>query len=463
VRAILWLWVMVVAFAGAALRAEPRIALVIGNGGYEAVGALANPVRDADLMVQTLEGLGFEVVVARDADLAGMQAAISDFGRRLRDAGEEATGLFYYAGHGVQSFGRNYLLPVDAALTDAADLSLVSVEAEAVLRQMASARNRTNIFILDACRNNPFPDQAGFGETGLAEMDAPAGTYIAYATSPGRVALDGTGDNSPFTTALAREIVVPGQPIEEAFKQVRIAVLEATDGAQTPWDTSLLTTDVVLAAAVEEDPLQRAARELWEDVRLSDDPVAVMLYLRAYPESRYRAEAEAYLETLVAGQPSGPGPEEMAAFTAAGEAATAAGWEEFVATYPQSVLVEAARIEMAALAAQAAATAPGAVAMTLPARVVFDEPLTDVPDEIAGRTLAELIQGSPLYPPIEGLPDEVWKEQSCSHCHQWTEADLCVQAQTYASAPQERTLSREHPLGAAFRGVLGVWAAGGCE
>lgn len=458
-RAILGLMLAVMVLAAGALRAEPRIALVIGNGGYKAVGALPNPVRDAELIAQRLESLGFVVTMVPDSDLAGMQAAISAFGRQLREAGEEATGLFYYAGHGVQSFGRNYLLPVDAALTDAADLSLVAVEAEAVLRQMASARNRTNIFILDACRNNPFPDSVGFGETGLAEMNAPAGTYIAYATSPGRVALDGEGDNSPFTAALAHQLTVPGLTIEEAFRQVRVEVMEATGGAQTPWDTSLLTTEVVLAPAVIESPLGRAERELWEGVRLTDDPVAVMLYLRAYPESPFRDEAEAYLERLAAARPVGTGSDGVAAFEAAAATQTVEGWEAFLLAHPDSVLAGAAQMELAALAPPVA----GPPAMTLPGRVAFDTPLTEVPDEIAGRSIADLIQGSPLYPPIEGLPEEVWKTQTCSHCHQWTREDLCMQAQTYVTAPAERTLSADHPLGPAFRGVLRVWAEGGCE
>lgn len=458
-RAILGLMLAVMVLAAGALRAEPRIALVIGNGGYKAVGALPNPVRDAELIAQRLELLGFDVTLVPDSDLAGMQAAISAFGRQLREAGEEATGLFYYAGHGVQSFGRNYLLPVDAALTDAADLSLVAVEAEAVLRQMASARNRTNIFILDACRNNPFPDSVGFGETGLAEMNAPAGTYIAYATSPGRVALDGEGDNSPFTAALAHQLTVPGLTIEEAFRQVRVEVMEATGGAQTPWDTSLLTTEVVLAPEAIESPLGRAERELWEGVRLTDDPVAVMLYLRAYPESPFRDEAEAYLERLAAAQPVGTGSDGVAAFEAAAATQTVEGWEAFLLAHPDSVLAGAAQMELAALAPPVA----GPPAMTLPGRVAFDTPLTEVPDEIAGRSIADLIQGSPLYPPIEGLPEEVWKTQTCSHCHQWTREDLCTQAQTYVTAPAERTLSADHPLGPAFRGVLRVWAEGGCE
>ena len=458
-RTFFGLMLAMTVFMADALRAEPRIALVIGNGTYEAVGTLLNPVRDADLIAQRLESLGFAVTVARDSDLAEMRAAISTFGRQLREAGEDATGLFYYAGHGVQSFGRNYLLPVDAALTDAADLSLVAVEAEAVLRQMASARNRTNIFILDACRNNPFPESVGFGETGLAEMNAPAGTYIAYATSPGRVALDGAGENSPFTAALAHQITVPGQTIEEAFRAVRVAVMEATAGAQTPWDTSLLTTEVVLASAAGESPLGRAERELWEGVRVTDDPVAVMLYLRAYSDSPFRAEAEAYLDRLVAVQPDGAGGDGVAAFEAAAATQTVAGWEAFLRAHPDSVLAQAARIELAALAPNAD-TSPE---LPLPGRVAFDTPLADVPDEIAGRSIAELIQGMPLYPPIEGLPEEVWKTQTCSHCHQWTREDLCTQAQTYATAPAVRTLSADHPLGPAFRGVLRVWAEGGCE
>jgi hypothetical protein len=458
-HAILWLLLAVALMMATPLRAEPKIALVIGNGEYAAVGALENPVRDAQLIAQRLETLGFTVTLTQNNDLSQMQAAISSFGRQLRDAGEDTIGLFYYAGHGVQSFGRNYLLPVDAALTDAADLSLVAVEAEAVLRQMASARNRTNIFILDACRNNPFPDSVGFGETGLAEMNAPAGTYIAYATSPGRVALDGSGQNSPFTAALAHQLTVPGQTIEEAFRQVRVEVMAATSGVQTPWDTSLLTTEVVLSPLAIETPLGRAERELWEGVRETNDVVAVMLYLRAYPDSPFRTEAEGYLESLVSSGPEQPQVPAVAAYEAAAALHTVAGWEAFLEAHPEGDLAAAARSELSALASSEAS----APAIPLPAEVTFDAPLTEVPEEIAGRSIAELIQGSPLYPPIDGLPEEVWRSQTCSHCHQWTRDDLCTQAQTYLTSPAERTLSADHPLGPAFRRVLRVWAGGGCQ
>ena len=146
---------------------------------------LDNPAPDARLIAQTLESEGFVVTQMVDASQIAMNRAIAQFGSELREAGAEATGLFYYAGHGVQSFGTNYLLPVDAALTIAADLGLVAIPAESILRQMFSARNRTNIVILDACRNNLFSAILDMGDNGLAEMKAPTGTFLAYSTAPG--------------------------------------------------------------------------------------------------------------------------------------------------------------------------------------------------------------------------------------------------------------------------------------
>ena len=138
--------------------AEERIALVVGNQTYSAVSSLDNPVNDATLISDALQMAGFEVTLLLNADQSAFKQAVAQFGRTLRAKGQETVGLFYYAGHGVQSFGTNYLLPVDAALTDAADLDLVALEAAAVLRQMASARNRTNIIILNLLmQNGRFP------------------------------------------------------------------------------------------------------------------------------------------------------------------------------------------------------------------------------------------------------------------------------------------------------------------
>ena len=280
----------------ARVMAEERIALIVGNSGYGSVEALDNPANDARLMAEALEMRGFQVTILLDATQIDLKRGIAQFGRDLRAAGREATGLFYYAGHGVQSFGRNYLLPVDVSLTDAADLDLVSVAADSVLRQMASARNRTNIVILDACRNNPFETIADMNDNGLAEMKAPAGTLLAYSTAPGAVAMDGAGDNSPYTRALVDTLATPGLPIEQLFKKVRISVMDQTNGFQTPWETSSLIGDFMFEPAAAPNPIQVATVQLWEQVKATNDPLQVMLYLRAYPNSPFADEAQAMLE-----------------------------------------------------------------------------------------------------------------------------------------------------------------------
>ena len=472
----LWIILGVWTLSAGQVLAEARIALVVGNSNYTAVSGLPNPVNDAALMAQTLTDVGFSVTLVSDGDLDGMRAAISAFGVALRDGGADATGLFYYAGHGVQSFGRNYLLPVDVSLSNAADLSLVGIEADSVLRQMFSARNRTNIVILDACRNNPFVEILDLTDNGLAEMNAPTGTFLALSTSPGAVAMDGLGDNSPFTTALAEQMLIPGQPIEQAFKNVRVAVLDETRGLQTPWDTSSLTTDFVFRPQEALAPEAIAEAQLWASVRDTNDPVQLMLFLRAYPDSSFQAEARALLDTVMAAETSGqtptPGvdPDETAAFEMATELATAEGFEAFVKQYPDSVFLEVARAEIDALNATSTPPVPdvdpaiAALEAELAAQVLtFSAPLVVGNDAIIGQSIEHLITTTPLYAPIEGLPDEVWKDKSCDTCHVWTQEALCTQATTYLGQNAQRSLALEHPLGNAFKLTLRAWAQGGCQ
>ncbi|WP_292288878.1 caspase family protein, partial [Marivita sp.] len=344
--------------------AQERIALIVGNSSYTTVSALDNPTRDAQLIGSTLEQIGFDVTLLIDATQTEMKRALSDFGRKLRNGGADTTGLFYYAGHGVQSFGNNYLLPVDVELNDAADLDLEGVEAQSVLRQMASARNRTNFVILDACRDNPFIDMAEFDSPGLAEMKAPTGTFLSYATSPGAVALDGTGQNSPFTLALSREISKPGVPVEQMFKQVRISVLDQTNGLQTPWDTSSLTNNFTFVDAPRETPEDLAARQLWTSVQATRDPVQIMLFLRGYPDSIYADEARTLLAEAIENEladdtvatarpePTGPSDDEQAMFDAVQADPTIKGYEAFLNAYPDGTYSEFARGEIAALTTQ---------------------------------------------------------------------------------------------------------------
>ncbi|HRY22974.1 MAG: caspase family protein [Geminicoccaceae bacterium] len=414
--------VATLAHAGTA-RAEQRIALVIGNAAYEINPALDNPAHDARLMAETLGSLGFEVIQLIDADQATMKDAIANFGRSLRAGGPDTVGLFYYAGHAVQAKGNNYLIPIRSTIRDEADLDLVGVEGRWVLRQMESARNITNIVILDACRDNPFAE-VGAVEQGLARMDAPTGTFITYATAPGRVAYDGTGMNSPFTAALAQAMTQPGVPIEQMFKDVRVAVLEATNGAQTPWDSSSLVRDFTFRPAEMPTAQEQAERRLWEAVSATRDPVQLVLFLRNYPDSPYADEARSLVNEALLGVSAEPVP-------APGETGSGAAEVE---------------VELAAV--------PGALGFSLP--LVSDDP------SISGRSIEQIIKGSPKFTPVEGLDDAAWKGQTCSTCHQWTKEALCDQGKFYVKEGEARTQSKLHPLGGAFKLALFEWAGADC-
>lgn len=285
-------------WATTALAEPQRIALVVGNSAYNTITTLDNPGADANLMADTLTAEGFAVTLILDADQATLQTAIAGFGRDLRAADADAIGLFFYAGHAVQSFGMNYLLPTDTALADAADLSLVGVPAEAVLRQMFSAKNQTNIVILDACRDNPFQTLTDMHDNGLAEMKAPTGTMLSYSTAPGAVAYDGPTGNSPFTAAMARHMETPGLAIEQLFKKVRLDVLEETGGAQTPWESSSMTVDFVFS----QTPVMTEEERQWEAVRTTSDALKLQLFLNAYPQSQFADQARALLSPLAVPQ-----------------------------------------------------------------------------------------------------------------------------------------------------------------
>ncbi|MFZ9737466.1 MAG: caspase family protein [Prochlorotrichaceae cyanobacterium] len=234
-----------------ALQSDRRIALVLGNSQYE-VAPLSNPRNDASDIGEVLKRLGFDrVIVQLDADLAEMENALEQFYQELQRGG---VGVFYYAGHGVQSNGENYLIPVDATIELEADLTYDALPLGKVLNRMDAAQNKLNIVILDACRNNPFARSWRSQTRGLASVNAPGGTFIAYATSPGDVASDGRGRNSPFTEAILRHIDQP-IPIQTLFMNVRVDVLAATNNRQTPWDASSLTEEFRFSQPADPSPL----------------------------------------------------------------------------------------------------------------------------------------------------------------------------------------------------------------
>jgi hypothetical protein len=217
-----------------------RVALVIGNGDYVAARKLANPVNDATDMVRALGGLGFEVISGTNLSLKEMTEKVRQFGDKLKSDG--SVGLFYYAGHGVQVGGRNYLIPVEADIPREDEIDFNAFNVDLVLRKMGTANNGLNIVILDACRNNPFARSWSRGDTdgGLAQMTAPTGSFIAYATAPDRTASDGGERNGLYTAELLKVLGEPNAKIEDIFKKVTIAVDRASNGQQIPWTSSSL-------------------------------------------------------------------------------------------------------------------------------------------------------------------------------------------------------------------------------
>jgi hypothetical protein len=221
--------------------AETRVALVIGNGAYETLAHLKNPPSDAKLIAQTLRGLKFDVVEQVEADERTMKRAIQEFGRRIEKAGKDTVSLFYFAGHGLQVNGVNYLIPTKAQIRRQNDVEIEAVDVGLVLRQMEDAGSRVNIVILDACRNNPLSGGQRSMTRGLALVNAPQGSLVAFSTAPGGVSVDGDGQNSPYTQALARAMTRSGFAAEQVFREVRVEVLEATGRQQVPWESSSLT------------------------------------------------------------------------------------------------------------------------------------------------------------------------------------------------------------------------------
>jgi len=218
---------------------EKRIALVIGNSNYGGGQTLKNPSNDANLMGSTLQKLGFDVIKRIDANKSTMELAIREFSKKLPNS---TVALFYYAGHGVQVDGLNYLIPTDANLNEKGDCKFEAVSVNFVVEEFEQYPDNVNIVILDACRNNPFRSWARGGERGFKAINPTSGTIIAFATSEGSTASDGTGNNGLFTQELVKQMTVP-QAIESVFKKTRVQVQKLSNGAQSPQEWSQLTGD----------------------------------------------------------------------------------------------------------------------------------------------------------------------------------------------------------------------------
>lgn len=287
--------------------AADRVALLIGNNQY-ATTPLRNAANDAKDLADALKDLGFKVIVRENASRKDMIEAIREFGQALEGA---ETALFFFAGHAMQFKDRNYLIPIDAAMGSEEDVTFFSVDVSQVFDRMEKARTRFNFLILDACRDNPFAASFKLSQAGLAQMSAPSGTLIAYATAPGSVAADGFRRNGIYTTHILQNIKVPDLPVEIMFKRVREGVERETRKLQTPWDSSSLKGDFVFAssgraaaqagaaAGPSADMTLQIEREFWSSVRESNRAEDIQAYLDKYPKGNFSVLARNRLDALL--------------------------------------------------------------------------------------------------------------------------------------------------------------------
>ena len=281
-------------------QAEKRIALVIGNSEYETTGwDLENPVNDAELITNALESVGFEVFTVLDGTKTDMEEAFQAHADRLKEAGEEAVGFFFYAGHGAQHRGVNYLVASDAQLRSGLDL-MRQPKLDLVMDYLEYAGNRTNFIVLDACRNNPLPASMRSAPQGLASSQRVRGTLIAYSTAPGMVAEDGSGQaNSSYSAALATLITQPGYSVETLFRVVATRVEDRTEGFQIPWTESGLRGEADFCFAgcelVAENDEEAAALA---EVVTSDDPLMMEVFLDLFPETQHRTYLESRMRQI---------------------------------------------------------------------------------------------------------------------------------------------------------------------
>ncbi|HLH49817.1 MAG TPA: caspase family protein, partial [Roseiarcus sp.] len=296
---LFWLLLALSALIAGRAFAETRVALVIGNGQYRHIPALANPTFDAKDIGADLQTLGFKVSLGLDLDLAGMERAISAFAKAAADAD---VSLVYYSGHGVQVAGHNYLIPVDAELHDEQDIYKRTIHFDDVMKALQQAKG-LHLLFLDACRTNPVKDASPIHPQGLARVGDAANFLIAFATQPDNVAYDGAGRNSPFAQALLSHLATTGEDISSMMIEVRKDVIATTGGAQIPWENSSLTRQFYFAPGEAAEGSSETL--LWRLGAGQKDASLLRIYLDRYPEGAHVGDAKALLAEI--GRQAKPG------------------------------------------------------------------------------------------------------------------------------------------------------------
>jgi uncharacterized caspase-like protein len=381
-------------FVPLAAQAQNRVALVIGQSAYQKVVQLPNTANDAKQMTALLSQAGFNVMTASDLSQIEMRQAIAEFAAKVAQSGPQTIAAVFYAGHGLQIDGENFLVPVDIDPQRESDIPLEAVRLNDLMNTLGALPTTMRIYMLDACRNNPFPSVAGTTGKGLAMVDTRAGaqgSFISFSTSPGAEAEDGSGADSPYTTALL-QVAHDAVPIEEAFKRVRVAVARDTDGRQIPWESSSLTADFhffgdsgqstpaggatpsASASAPPRAPAPTRSIDDWKkeltgkeikaayELVIADDSVpAYEAFVQLFDAPPYGPRIKVFVERR----------KEMIAWNNAVLVNTAAGFQDFLIAYPKSDLAPTAfklldRVRNRSLLANAALPAGAAAAALAP-------------------------------------------------------------------------------------------------
>ena len=406
---------------------ERRLALVIGNSSYKS-SPLRNPVNDARAIAKALANTGFAVTVIEDATQTTMRRAMRTFGDELSRGG---VGLFYYAGHGMQVGGKNYLIPVNADIEREDEVEDQAVDANLILAKMDTAKNALNLMILDACRNNPFARSFRSSAQGLAQMDAPSGTLVAFATAPGSVASDGDGDNGLYTKHLLANLSRPGLPIEQLFKEVRIGVTRDTKDRQVPWESSSLRGnfsfipgEATLSAEDQRRQIERTVAErVAEQQKQMERMVQEMLARqRAALEAELKNQKDAALATAKPAAVAAPSvvdrsQMELAFWDSIKNSSNPQDYKAYLEQYPQGSFASLARSRAIAPAAPVVASAAPAEAPKPAAAIAAlkpVEPAKPAPLQVASTAPTALIGtgiDDPRYPKIGDL----WEYEFRNH------------------------------------------------
>ncbi len=409
----------------AAIAAEPpekRVALVIGNSSYKN-SPLKNPVNDAHDMAVRLKALGFEVIERSNLRTRQMGATLREFRSKLTPG---AVALVFYAGHGVQIKGENYLPSVDAEIESEEDIPSQAISMRQVMDVLEESKSRLNLVFLDACRNNPYARSFRSGSDGLARVSAPSGTLISYATRPGSVAADGSGKNGLYTGHLLKQMEQANQPVEQVLKRVVTAVKNESGGKQEPWMEGSIEGDFCFGNCGQGLASQSPARtrsameiedELWAGIKDSGSRAAFNEYLSQYPKGKYATQAAALARAPVANEGL-----ELAAWTRADQSRSVKDYESYLAAYPSGRFAALASGRVATVRAQAEDEAAWSQLGPAPVRGSLQAYLSRFPQGShadAARQQLRATQAAVVRPTLPvALDESVWAALEASDAFQ---------------------------------------------